>query len=407
METKFSKLRVGWVAPCIGIGGADAYMLGLIRYAHNIEWTGVAVSDRVTPEQLEWTNRLVGPGSIPIHQFDHGSYHLPGVTYHKYPSTAVFAVAEHADIIITWCFPKVADLCEIIRKPIVDLAQNEDEYAKKIAMSNEDIVNFRVACSDSAAKVFGDKPVDAVIYNAVDPGRVTPRLGRDMTRKMLKLDDRKVLLYMGRLVSEKFPEGVIQALSKLPEEWCGVFVGDGYLKDSIIDEAQRWIGGNRIFFVDSQYHVGDILSAGDVFILPSDFEGLPLAVCEAWLAGTPTVLTDINVMQELREKHGPTSIYVPVRPTVDQLVGAILKADSRDAEVMECVERARGFAWHELTLPHAAAQWESFLHSAVHRWREMQLVPLIRGVEDMKPHTDSRALVQTVQKRGVNDGWSD
>jgi len=405
METKFSKLRAAWIAPCIGIGGADAYMLGLIRYAHNIEWTGVAIGDQITPEQFEWTRRMVGPGGVNIHQFDHGGYQLPGVTYHKYPSVAVYAAVEHADVVITWCFPKVAEMMEIIRKPIIDLAQNEDDYAKKVASSNKNNVNYRVACSESAAKAFGNVPVDAVIYNAIDPGRVTPRLGREMTRKVMGLTDRKILLYMGRLVSEKFPEGVIQALHELGEEWCGVFVGDGYLKDTMVDEAQRWLGKDRIYFVDSQYHVGDILAAGDVFILPSDFEGLPLAVCEAWFAGIPTVVTDINVMRELQESFGPTAVYVPVRPTPQQLAEAVLKADSRSEEVQGLIENARGLAWHELTLPRAAAKWESFLHTVVHQWRERQLLPQIQGINPVSPHTDSRALVRTISKRNVGDAW--
>ena len=58
--------------------------------------------------------------------------------------------------------------------------------------------------------------------------------------------------------------------------------------------------------------VGWVMSAGDVFVLPSYFEGLPMSVIEAMLTGLPVIASDIPGPRE-QVVDGETGLLVPAR----------------------------------------------------------------------------------------------
>lgn len=398
MSRRNSKLRVGWICPCVGVGGADAYMLGLCRYMHNVDFTGIAVQYTINPDNQDWMQKMIGT-SVPIHQvWDGKMAHLSGINYHTYLANAIDEVAKNADILITWSVKDLEPHLHNIKIPIVELAQNCDDYAFDIASSNVNVVSHRVVVSESCMPVFGDEKIDAIINNAIDPGRVAPRQGRTIKRKLWGIeDDKRILLYMGRLVNEKCPSAVIQALINLPDNWLGIIVGRGYNQSQLIVEAQRYLDNpERLYFADPEYHVGDLLAASDVFILPSDFEGHPLTMLEAWLAGIPTVTALNNVMVEMREKYGELAHYVPLRSNGKILAQAVLQADMENEENFEIISRARTLTWQKWTLPTVATQWEEFLHYAVDSWRQRRMRGTIRMCQPEKPTNSSRVTVTTI-----------
>ncbi len=55
-------MRINWLCPCIGTGGADALMSGLIRYAETIHTAAVVITGRThTIEQRKWFRAYAGP----------------------------------------------------------------------------------------------------------------------------------------------------------------------------------------------------------------------------------------------------------------------------------------------------------------------------------------------------------
>jgi len=61
---------------------------------------------------------------------------------------------------------------------------------------------------------------------------------------------------------------------------------------------------NRILSIGPVPDVADYLSASDVFILPSRYEGMPLALLEAMANELPVILSDIPVHRLLVERAG-------------------------------------------------------------------------------------------------------
>jgi glycosyltransferase involved in cell wall biosynthesis len=72
-----------------------------------------------------------------------------------------------------------------------------------------------------------------------------------------------------------------------------LLVGQGPLQDSVRKAAEAAGLGERVVFAGQRSDVPRLLrGAVDVFVFPSHYEGLPVAVIEAQAAGLPVVLSD-------------------------------------------------------------------------------------------------------------------
>ena len=72
----------------------------------------------------------------------------------------------------------------------------------------------------------------------------------------------------------------------------------GEEKNKIENEAQKLNIDRRIFFLGIRNDVGEVLSAMDLFILPSIYEGAPLSLIEAQTNGIDAIVTS-NISKEV------------------------------------------------------------------------------------------------------------
>jgi glycosyltransferase involved in cell wall biosynthesis/peptidoglycan/xylan/chitin deacetylase (PgdA/CDA1 family) len=102
---------------------------------------------------------------------------------------------------------------------------------------------------------------------------------------------------VGRLERRKGLEVLLQACRDLSEVWPDlglVLVGEGP-EQEILERQARDLGlGDRVVFAGRREDVSRVLSALDVFALPSHTEGLSIALLEAGAAGCPIVATDVG-----------------------------------------------------------------------------------------------------------------
>ena len=71
-----------------------------------------------------------------------------------------------------------------------------------------------------------------------------------------------------------------------------VLVGDGRLRSDIMDQAKTLGIADKIVFTGKRPDVPKLLGMMDVFLFPSLYEGLGLAVIEAQSAGLPILIAD-------------------------------------------------------------------------------------------------------------------
>ncbi len=124
--------------------------------------------------------------------------------------------------------------------------------------------------------------------------------------------ERLVVLIVSRLVRPKgYPE-LLEAMRALPEAELWV-VGERLPSDRGADMAPLFAGsglGPRLKMLGYREDVPAILAAADIFALPSLFEGLPMVLIEAMLAGLPVVASDIPGPRE-QVLPGVTGLLVP------------------------------------------------------------------------------------------------
>jgi glycosyltransferase involved in cell wall biosynthesis len=121
--------------------------------------------------------------------------------------------------------------------------------------------------------------------------------------KKLGLEQGRYILYVGRLVPEKRPDLLIDAFCKLkPEGWKLVFAGGVSDTKSFAGQLLEKIANNRdVVFAGELWgsRLAEIVRGAGLFVLPSDLEGLPLAMLEAMQEGVSVVGSNIPPHQQL------------------------------------------------------------------------------------------------------------
>lgn len=145
---------------------------------------------------------------------------------------------------------------------------------------------------------------------------------RAAAREQLGLaPDAEVLVAVGRQEYQKGHRYLLDAMHQLADRPNLVLLVAGRTGNES-DELQRILArmpetAERVRLLGHRSDVAEILAAGDVFVFPSLFEGMPGAVIEAMASGLPIVASDIE----------------PVREVVDIDTNALLVA-SRDASAL-------------------------------------------------------------------------
>jgi glycosyltransferase involved in cell wall biosynthesis len=155
-----------------------------------------------------------------------------------------------------------------------------------------------------------------LIYNAVD---LDPRMVREDSEEIRKKyglsQDSVVCTAVGRLVPVKGYDILVDAIGlmagRIPGLVC-LIVGEGECRDSLknqiadygLQECVRLIG-----FQDRST-ILSILKASDIFVMPSRYEGTPVALLEAAGMACPILASSIGGIPEL-VKSGEHALLVP------------------------------------------------------------------------------------------------
>ena len=161
------------------------------------------------------------------------------------------------------------------------------------------------ACSQLASdymfgKKFNEKHNVVLLKNTVDVDKFAyNRKLRDATRKALHLQNKFVVLHIGRFSKQKNQEQLISIFKEVyrnDKTARLIMVGDG-IETAIEDKIKKLKLENVIKIYKKTNYVNLLMQASDVFVLPSLHEGLPIVAVEAQASGLPVVLSD-NISKE-------------------------------------------------------------------------------------------------------------
>lgn len=161
----------------------------------------------------------------------------------------------------------------------------------------------RLACSELAAKwLFGCKYKQAkIIKNGIDTFKFQYNAkDRFRLRSELSLEEYPVVLHIGRFnyqKNHKYLLNVFYELLKLQPDAKLLLVGQGELEDEINNEINCLGLQDSVKLLGVRSDIPELLSASDLFLFPSLFEGLSVVLIEAQANGIP-ILTTNNIAHE-------------------------------------------------------------------------------------------------------------
>ena len=156
------------------------------------------------------------------------------------------------------------------------------------------------ACSDASKKwMYGQKKLGTrykLIKNGIDINRFifNPETRKNM-RKKLNIDEKFVIGHVGRFSHPKNHEFIIDVFREIHirnKNAVLLLIGDGNLRNHIEDKVVQLGLTNSVIFTGIQSDVSPMLQAMDVFLFPSIYEGLGIAVIEAQSSGLPCIVSD-------------------------------------------------------------------------------------------------------------------
>ncbi len=168
-----------------------------------------------------------------------------------------------------------------------------------------------------------------LIYNAVEPPVLPESFDRRAWRARFHLDpDGWLCLAVGRLVPVKGYDVLIEAIAdvvaRMPRGVC-MIVGEGQERQALQRQIERrGLAGHVI--LPGYWPRSEVLAAlvaCDVFVMPSRYEGTPIALLEAASSGCPIVASNAGGIPEL-VTHQEHALLVPPQNALE-LSRAILQ----------------------------------------------------------------------------------
>lgn len=171
------------------------------------------------------------------------------------------------------------------------------------------IADYFFGCSEDAlVSRFGRKILSnschQILPNAIDVSKFQFDENKRMKiRTELGISKNEFVIgTIGRLTIQKNPEKILSIIKNLYKRKINfklLWIGAGELKTMIINEINRSNLNANIILIESRDDIPDLLSAMDIFIFPSKWEGLGVAAIEAQVAGLPIICSTV-VPKEVR-----------------------------------------------------------------------------------------------------------
>jgi glycosyltransferase involved in cell wall biosynthesis len=176
--------------------------------------------------------------------------------------------------------------------------------------------------------------------------------------KQLGLEQGKYMLFLGRLVPEKRPNLLIEAFQNLnPDGWKLVLVGGGSDTNVFTSAIREMASGNpNIIFAGELRgeRLAEIVRGAGLFTLPSDLEGLPLAMLEGIREGIPVVASDIPPHQQVLNEQRGTLFQAG---NLESCMSAMDWAIHHPEEIAQMAKKAKKYVdthhtWEKITADH-------------------------------------------------------
>lgn len=215
-------------------------------------------------------------------------------------------------------------------------------YARKNLKGN---VSDYFACSKRAGEwLFGKEVTESgkvtVLNNAVDIKKFKINEDiRNRVRKDLAIEDKKVIGHVGRFNPQKNHEFLIDIFNevyKKDKDTVLLLIGDGYLKGKIEEKVKKLELEESVKFLGVREDIPELMQAMDLFVFPSQFEGLAVVMVEAQAAGLK-IITSTGVTKESDITNNVEFIDLKKEPSywADRILSSDFKKNDKTVKMIK------------------------------------------------------------------------
>ena len=325
-------LNVGFVVNSLDVGGLEKMVVSLVNNLDRARFTPYLIC-------LSHAGKLAGDIDVPDERrlvLNKGSgWRLPvvgvSVDVPLFQRLRRFVRDNRIDILhahnlAPFVYAAVATrLVPLRRRPRIVYSDHNQLFSMNVARSSRvrwylKLADQVIAVSEEVKRLLVEElkaPAGKVrvLYNGID-GRTYSRRDRGRLRRELSIPDGAFVVGTAATLSvhkgiDYLLEAARQVLARAPDTWF-VIAGDGPERAKL-EAAARALGlGDRLTFLGYRSDVADVVSALDLYVLPSLTEGLSLSLLEALAIGVPILCTRVGGNPEIVE-DGVNGYLVPAR----------------------------------------------------------------------------------------------
>ena len=197
-----------------------------------------------------------------------------------------------------------------------------------------------------------------IIPNALDKKFVNLKKSKKNT---------KTIVSVGRMTSQKNFDLLIDSfyeLSSAFNDYRLIIYGEGELLESYKEKVKKMKIDNRVFFPGYINNIEEKLCDASIFVLSSNFEGMPNALIEAMAVGLPVISTDCPVGgPKYLIKNGENGILIPVNDK-QKMIDAIRTVLSDYDNSLLMGKKASNIK-NELEYNKIYGKWEGFIKNYI------------------------------------------
>lgn len=249
-----------------------------------------------------------------------------------------------------------------------------------------------------------------VMYTGVEP-----RAPEDLTRVRAEVrgefgipERTLVVCFAGRVCAQKRPDVLARILVALDEagvEYRALVVGDGDLAASLDADLSRLVARGTVMRLASVGHERwlSLVAASDVLLLPSEYEGISVALLEAMAAGAVPVISRVGGQSEVVKPtegflidHGANEVSVYV-----ETMARLAASPEMVRTLSKCAQAAIS---GELSRDTTKRRFVEVVQAARHRVEARVAIPPVLGRELATQAIECNRLSETVDWLWHNRG---
>lgn len=182
-----------------------------------------------------------------------------------------------------------------------------------------------IACGKEAGQWMFRGSEFQILNNAIDARQYSYNvLKRTEMRKQMGIEEGQLLIgHIGRFSPQKNHLFLLDIFYDVQQHVDAklILVGDGALRGEIEEKINELGLNEKIILTGVRNDVADLLQAMDVFVFPSNYEGLPVTMVEAQASGLPCLISDkVSIECKMTEHVKQISLDADIKIWTDNIL---------------------------------------------------------------------------------------